>query len=575
MAKILLTTKNDICDEIKNNVFKYNEIIEDNFLLLSFKKLNVDNENFAAFANGDFIVSAGTLIYDEVIGNKALENIYQDYNGKPDSVRKKIIGNYTLVIKKKNKIHVFVDENSIHDLYYKVDESKYTLGTSLYDVAITELETISVSKNKLAELCAQYSIIGQETFYNEINRLQANQIVVIDCQTNVVEIKEVTNHVEALDLSTIEEYLDYTVNQMDICGKALAKNFRKFGISMTGGLDSRIILSIFLKHNISPKLYYGVGNNSITNTKSGDLVVNQKLSEKYDLTLKVMDWDHPDPIDANWNALLKKYGFLSEVYAGANIFSEFENIDVDFIEYGYFGEPFRNVDWIENKKKGSFSLDHFLDDFYINTSARCLVDDFDAYKDGIRKSFIKVCQQNNLDYNKLTLENFQVLHNEYRKNADKIMLNLSNLFCYSASVLSQKRFTNISESLPKNYKNNASFILRLLDKLHPDILETEFFSHTKSWIFKRENFELKRKDVIKLDKIVGVIRKLNINTTFLEKIYGSLRKNKESEEVKNREALRNFLKEKTPQVNLDEITQIGLLAKYTHNSYMISKTIKK
>lgn len=575
MAKVLLTTKSSIHDEIKNNIFKFNEIVEDKFLLLSFKKLKVDNENFLAFANGDFVVSAGTLLYNEVIGNKALGAIYQDYDGQPNGIRKKIIGNYTLVIKKKNKIHVFVDENSIYDLYYKADNTGYTLGTSLYDVAITEVEAISVNKNKLAEQAAQYTLIGQETIYNDVKRLQGYQAIVVDLTTNKLEIQEIENERRVLELGTAEDYIKYTVTQMDACGSAISKNFEKIGISMTGGLDSRIILSIFLKHNIKPDLYYGVGNNSITNTKNEDLVINQKFSEKYDLNLKVMDWNHPDPIDTYWNPLLKKYGFLSEVYAGANIFSELENIDVDFIEYGYFGEPFRNVDWIENKKNGDFSLDHFLDDFYINTSARHIVDDFGAYRDGIRNSFIKICEQNGLGYNKLTLENFQILHNEYRKNADNIMLNLSNLFCYSISVLSQKRFTDISESLPKSYKNNANFMLRLLDKLYPDILETEFFSHTKSWIFNREKFELKRKDVIKLDKVVGTLRKLNINTSFLERIYGFLYKNKQSDEVKNREELRSFLKEKAPDVNLDNINQINLLTSYIHNTYMTSEVAKK
>lgn len=574
MARIFLTNKGHIVPEIVEGTFKYNELHVDRYKILSFQKIRSKTKNFLKFDNGDFIASAGTIIYKENLGASALEMIYSNYEGDVNTIRNNSFGNYTLLIKKKGVLSIFVDENSIHDLFYTINASGCTIGTSLYHVLLTDSDETTFNKTKLIEFSAQYCLINGETFFDNTKKLQGNEIITIDLTTDIASVLNIEEQENQQEPNTFEEYLDHIVEQLDESVGILSKNFKKIGVSMTGGLDSRVLLSALLRNGVKPELYYGVGNTSITNTKSPDLHINQIFSERYNLDLTLMDWKHPVPLDSNWEELMTKYGFLSCTYGGANIFAELENGTSDFIDYGYFGEPFRNIDWMENKE-ASFTLEEFLDQFYLNKVVKPVLEDYASYKQQIYLNFESLCKQRSIDPGAISLEEFQILHNEYRKNADKVMLNLTNLFCHSISVLSQKKILGSTEKLPKKFKEKSNFMLHLLDNLYPDILNVEFFSHTKKWVFNREKFHLKRKDYVKIDRVVALVRKLNIKTKLLEKIYGFIKRGKVSEEIKKREELRDYFKNKIDDEDFEKINDLSFLVRYSQHNYIISKILKK
>ncbi len=574
MAKVLLSTK-EVPNIIKNSGFVFEEITEEKFSLLSFKKLRIDHKNFLSLNNGDFIASAGTLLYKKRVGLQSLEEIYNDFDGGIKDIRRNCFGNYTIIIKKNQKLYAFVDENGIHDLFFISDRKNFSLGTSLYDIALINSDIISLNQKNLIQYSAQYCLIGGNTFFNEASRLQGSHKIVVDLNTNSFDIIKIKDSSFEFDESgESSDFLKKMTRNLDYSINLIAKNFSKIGISMTGGLDSRLLLSGFLRNKVKPNLIYGIGNSSITNTKNEDLRINEVLANRYNLSLELQDWSNPTPYDLNWDKLMKKYGFLSCVYGGSNIFSEMEKNKNDFIEYGYFGEPFRNVEWIENQGKVTFSLDDFLNDFYYNKSVLESFENTSDHYQGIKNAFVNVCNINNIDPKSINLRDFQILHNEYRKNADKIMLNLTNLFCYSASVLSQKMFTDISEKIPQKDKKKSKFMLRLLSNLYPDLLNVEFFSHTQKWVFNHKKMELKKKRKV-LDSPLRFLRsKLQSRISMLERLYSLFLSKKNADEIKGRANLRDFFRDKIALKNASSIKHISFLAKYSHNLYIIDFILK-
>ncbi len=68
MSKLIISNNKKIVQRVKehsieNGFEKYTALSYSNCNIVSFKKLNIDNENFVKFENNDFVATAGTLIY--------------------------------------------------------------------------------------------------------------------------------------------------------------------------------------------------------------------------------------------------------------------------------------------------------------------------------------------------------------------------------------------------------------------------------------------------------------------------------------------------------------------------------
>jgi len=71
------------------------------------------------------------------------------------------------------------------------------------------------------------------------------------------------------------------VDKLNDITNTIATVFNSHTISMTGGLDARMIFSSMLANNVKPNLVYGVGNTLLTNTKDRDLEINKLYTEKF------------------------------------------------------------------------------------------------------------------------------------------------------------------------------------------------------------------------------------------------------------------------------------------------------
>jgi hypothetical protein len=307
--------------------------------------------------------------------------------------------------------------------------------------------------------------------------------------------------------------------------KVINHCFNNKTLCITGGLDSRIVLASLLSQQGKPRLNYGVGDSFLTGTKNRDLEISRMLAKYFDLPLKIMNWHSPQQIDKYWQYYFDKYGFHSLIYgASNNIFESFENMEsTEFIDFGYFGENFRNIPWIENIKGDIFTLNQYLDDFYINSDLQLMLPNYKVYRDSLYNRYYTFCLNNSIDPDCILKNQFQILHNEYRKVADSRLLNFTNLLCYSSSILASEGLIKLSEQIEVKDKVNAKFMLKVLSDVFPDILNVPIFSHGKDYTFNSSALELQSyqkitpsllllkkriKDVIPNRKFYDVIRKI-------------------------------------------------------------------
>lgn len=509
MAKILLGNDQECYELLRDNYIrsgfsKYNEYINKNFYLSSFKKLRIDNYNYLKIGE-DFVATSGTLIYEGEIGERALRKIYENFDENVQLIRDKILGNYALVVKKGNCVYVFCDDNNIYDIYYYNYGGKWLISNNFYYLAKT-LPDVQILSMELLEASFQHCIIDNKTPFDNIYKLMKDEYIKIDILMENFNIYEIECKKIEIAIKDLDFMAKEFANLLKKKVQSITKNIKNPAISMTGGLDSRIMLAAFLANGIKPRIVYGVGNSVITNTKERDLEINKIYAEKFNLNFYQMNWRTSVSIDENWKESLERYGELYTIYAAnENMYKEFsENLNVDFIEYGYFGEIMRNVDWLEELAKENYTLDEFLESYYYNNSAISNQTFKEEYTESIKKKLEKICKKERLDKFKLSKNDFFRIHNYYRRRADTVMNNFSNNFVYSISVLSTWELLNYITEIPFEYKKNAKFMLKVIDYLYPPILEVPFFSHCKDYKFNRDTFCLESKNVMhdKMKKIL-------------------------------------------------------------------------
>ena len=457
------------------------------FKALAAKKMFQSLANNYAEAGSDFVIATGSLIYNESLGYSYFLHTEVDVaNARANS-----IGHYAVSVKKNNVITVWGDSVATYDIFYYNKDGEYMVSNSLYDMAKALGERLSVNEINVLEEVYQCSILGGGTFYNEISRLHGEEYLSISISENTLSVIPVTVEYPYIADKDYDNAVRDFANSLKKRASVIYKIFGTPTICMTAGLDARISLAAYMSCGARPILTYGVGNSALTNTKMDDLYIDRQFKDELGLQLVEGDWTTPILIDKYWNHYTNKYGFFSRAYAASNKVMDFlENSKGNVLTFGYGGELYRNLPWIENNKKGYFTVDEYLNKHYYNTSFRKkLVESVPGYHEQIKNSTLKLCKKYHLDSNHIANRDNVLLQLEYRKFADVIMMNFVNQMKYSFLLLFEYdsvKFARISVEK----MNKSRFMLDVIMQLYPRVLDIPVFSHCKKRIFDKTNMEL-------------------------------------------------------------------------------------
>lgn len=486
MAKIFITSSNDVSKELHESCtgqgFKHSfveSLFEVN--ILSFYKKNSNDRNFFHH-NGRYIVVVGSSIYNNNIKGKALESILNDFQTPQDiyELRKRIIGNYVILIRHSDdKLYIFNDINHSILLFYYYNRNVVHMGSDLYDLVQSVVPSfdINIDRNSFLEGVFQNAILGNRTNFVEFQKLLGHQFIVINPDLGLFEVLESTNVEKfSLNLATRETQIrDYANLLMSYIG-LVAKHFQKIGLFMTGGLDSRIMLAGFLRAGVKPKLYYGIGNSALMNTKDEDLSIVKELARSFDLDLVILNWSSPHPVDQYWQELGNKFGFFSDLYSGnINFINSIEQLqDIEFLEFGYMGESLRNNKWMDLLKQNEIMPDELVN-IYLSKYNVGVLGEMREVSRNVYTELCAILSRN--DINTITRNEYQVFDNEYRKLADSEMLRFVNHYYYSVAIGGQYELLNFTARIPYEYKINNSFSLDVIKFIYPRLLNIPIYSH--------------------------------------------------------------------------------------------------
>lgn len=186
MSRLVVSSYKNYVERFRNHNLKVGLVesyysSNEEVSICTFKKMNVDNVNY--YKEGiDFIVISGTLIYKGNIGIQSLANLLADYKKyrNVDIIRKEAIGNYLIVLRSGEEIVSFCDPNNIYYGYYYIGKDGWCVSNSLYEMAISIADGLTIDEDVLLEEMYCRCIIGNETVFKEIKRIQGEEVLIIE-----------------------------------------------------------------------------------------------------------------------------------------------------------------------------------------------------------------------------------------------------------------------------------------------------------------------------------------------------------------------------------------------------------
>lgn len=242
-----------------------------------------ENDSYKVWLNGVFYYDRASDIL-EIAKILCCEKL--DFN--------KIHGFFRLIVfDKLTNNYVLVGDNSGSQYFY-FDESNKRFSDSF--VALRkQINNPTLDYSAISELFTLGAILGEDTIVKEIKKSDSNYYFIVD-----------DNCIRKLPKKLVPfNKIDKFKNSFEpIMQKLLSKIKRdRIGAVLTGGTDSRVILSYLYYAGIKPELFLtGHKDNS-------DVPIAEEISEKLGLKLEVIA-----PDDVNDNKLKTGYFFLDGVY---------------------------------------------------------------------------------------------------------------------------------------------------------------------------------------------------------------------------------------------------------------------
>lgn len=592
MAKLFITnnfnTNNNIVNHCEKQGFKSSFTGKfETANVIAFSKKNSSNDNFHQIGD-ELIIGIGSIIYKDFSNNNALKNILSDFSDENDIdlIKQTIIGNYVILIKKENNIFVFNDASNLYTLYYHQKNDNIYIGSDLFDLAINrnEKKSLTIDENNFLEGVFVNGILGEATIFKEIKKLLGHEYISINLRTENFKINHISvkkSIISKLSFErNFEKYHKTLINNIN----SIVKHYKNIAIFITGGLDSRVILSAFLNAGVKPTLLYGIGNSAITNTNNNDYEIVKKIAKKFDLELIKMNWSSPNPIDKHWDELSVKYGFHSEIYSGnINVIHEIEQLkNIDFIEFGYMGEVLRNSAWMDNYNK-DFLCSKKLAELYLAKYNTGIIKNKEEIIENIENYFISVSERHEIDFKNISKDQNQIYDNEYRKFSDTHFLNFVNLYTFSLSILGNVHLLNIAATIPYDQKENGKFQIEIIRKLYAPVLSIPIFTHGKFIKIDKSNLT----PVTNKTDLLNYLKSILLRNKFFLKSFSRLKLfvfplfDKEKDELQFRtNGIKKYFNKKYNLNNDNKIKHISYagaayIAKYCHTRFIVDKIIKK
>ena len=434
----------DIFNKKKQKIL--NDVTFEDYRLITFSKRSFENQNFFRFNKNDFVVSIGTAIYKKNKGDEAAVKLYNDFKHCKSLDFSNFYGHFCYLIFIDKKLFMFNDYNGMFHVFH---DENYNIFSNSFLAVSASINSIQVNKQGIYEYILFGSTYGEDTVIKSIRRLDNKRIFQflpkISFIDKTIHLNELNNSPKFDDLvdNVSHDLLDYF--------DTVTKNFQKFSLGLSGGFDSRLILSLLLNYNKKPYIYVNGHKDSL------EVNISRKISQFYELEFEdYIENENQSLEKISLDEIIREKFYLDE---GLNLFGIFNSIlskDVEISQKvetnlnGSGGELYRAFRGLPGK---SIELNKYISIKY-NYKLDILTNKFNGeiFCEKIKNKILY-----NLDISlptsKLTNKLVDLIAPAMRgRYWTGVLTSKLNQFCYSLVPFLEPGFFLKSSSIPYKYK---------------------------------------------------------------------------------------------------------------------------
>jgi asparagine synthase (glutamine-hydrolysing) len=459
------------------------------YKLITFSKRSFENKNFFLFDNEDFIASTGTPVYKKLSGNNAASELYNNFKGTTSLDFRDFQGHFCYIIYFDKKVFIFNDFNGLYHIYR---DTNYNIFSNSFLAVTNSLKKKNISHQGLYEYIFYGATYGNDTLINEVKILdnkKIHQLIPQFTSFNKSFPKKVPDKLKFNEL--IDVISTDLINYFGI----ITKDYDHFSLGLSGGFDSRLLLSLLLNFNVKPIIYvHGMPD-------SMDVKISCSIAKAFGLEFE--SYFDPDNklIDKDFlKEFIKSKFYSDEGLNDFGIFNSILNKDIEISHRakinlnGGAGEIFRRITRVPGN---SVNVSHFVNEKY------------NFPRDLVTQKFNKEIFFRN--FNNKILDCFDI--ENIKPLLDTVLVNLAdpnfkgrywgakitsklNQYCYSLMPFLEPTFYLKSIYIPNKYKVAGRFEAALIGKINPEL--AKFNSNYGFNFYKGPNIKDKVAELLKI-----------------------------------------------------------------------------
>ncbi len=308
-----------------------------------------EKNTFCIVHNGeDVIASIGyACLVDGRSARESLSTILARFDeSQIGDFKKRLIGQFILIIKKGNFVHIFSDFMGSRNVFYSQDDKGAVFSSSFQEIEkLIEAGPADLDMHKVLEFLAVKHILypawlGSSTVNRRINWLRPNQYVSIDLMNSKFRLGSVTYFIDnRKNADFLELAQSLNSNLSEIINRGEFKN-SLVAATLTGGRDSRLVAAI------TARSYDKVHFRTAASAHNYDSRMDSRVAEKI---ARIAGIPH-DRYDSNRGLYDDKFAELTERLSPVSnqiMTSLILNTDKYAVGFGgiYGTELFRPVPW--------------------------------------------------------------------------------------------------------------------------------------------------------------------------------------------------------------------------------------
>lgn len=256
----------------------------------------------------DFITVLGYCCYPGESIKTTILRIFNDFDeSKISELKKKLIGQFIIIIKKGFLVYIFGDNWQIRNVFYSKDlkliSSSFSVIEDILGANIDKLDNKKVLEYIALRHFSYPGWLGNKTIHTDIKCLRPFEYIMIDTLNFNSHIGEI-----CFDIDNNKEHnLNKISSELVTSLKAVIENpfykEKEIGITLTGGYDSRLVATIAANYYKKASFRIATSKNAYGSLK--DAKIAKKIANVLNIPLRIYN-------STVGEDLLHKFYFFSE-----------------------------------------------------------------------------------------------------------------------------------------------------------------------------------------------------------------------------------------------------------------------